>query len=50
MSVHFKAIDDETSEETQMVCKPSIKNITIIFKPLNRFIKDIEASMNVTNG
>ncbi|XP_041477788.1 exocyst complex component 4-like isoform X1 [Lytechinus variegatus] len=42
--------EDETSEQTQMVCKPSIKNITIIFKPLNRFIKDIEASMNVTNG
>lgn len=42
--------EDETSEQTQMVCKPNIKNITIIFKPLNRFIKDIEGSMNVTNG
>ncbi len=42
--------EEEAGEETQMVCKPSVKNITLIFKPLSQFIKDIEAAMNISEG
>ncbi|XP_071827721.1 exocyst complex component 4-like [Apostichopus japonicus] len=43
-------LQTEDEGEEQMLCKPSIHNITVIFKPLNRFIKDIEFSMTLPEG
>ncbi|KAJ8025994.1 Exocyst complex component 4 [Holothuria leucospilota] len=43
-------LQTEDEGEEQMLCKPSIHNITVIFKPLNKFIKDIEFSMTLPEG
>ena len=42
--------EEEAGEETQMVCKPSVKNITLVFKPLSQFINDIETAMETPEG
>ncbi|KAL5022453.1 hypothetical protein ScPMuIL_001608 [Solemya velum] len=34
----------------QFVCKPAANNITAIFKPLQRFIKEIEVAMDLSPG
>ncbi|XP_038070549.1 exocyst complex component 4-like isoform X2 [Patiria miniata] len=46
----FQTEDEKEGEEAPMVCKPSVKNITLIFKPVNSFIRDIEMSMNLPDG
>ncbi|XP_033633233.1 exocyst complex component 4-like isoform X3 [Asterias rubens] len=46
----FQTEDEKEGEEAPMVCKPSVKNITLIFKPLNSFIKDIEIAMSLPDG
>ncbi|XP_022086586.1 exocyst complex component 4-like isoform X2 [Acanthaster planci] len=46
----FQTEDEKEGEEAPMVCKPSVKNITLIFKPVSNFIRDIDRAMSLPNG
>ncbi|XP_033126512.1 exocyst complex component 4-like isoform X2 [Anneissia japonica] len=41
---------EEDCEQMQMVCKPSVKNVIQVYRPLSQFIHDIEAAMNLDSG
>ncbi|XP_071949291.1 exocyst complex component 4-like [Antedon mediterranea] len=41
---------EEECEQMQMVCKPSVKNVIQVYRPLSQFIHDIEGAMNLDSG